>query len=444
MTVNEISNSMLLQPESVYLDDDDIRQASSNSLRVADASQQWNTYLNGLAVLGLQQWLRGRLPDVIVDLRNSTLFQPGYSSFFDGVCNVQIGAFKVCVIAVEHVIDGIVAIPQAAVEMPALIPHFYILVEVLEELEELVIRGTLRHDYLSEYRNFSNFQPDQDWVYRVPLPYFERQPDRIAFYAQYLNPAHFSLSSQVQVTEPSVNVQLESIIDRLQLDIPLWQQLTWEQATAILNSPNLLTHLHRHQTQNLERAGSEQVLQDMADDISQMVVNVAQWLEAELDSLSQSLGFMTIDQFQPAMAMRSLRSPYRFDTAIETLRNGGLPIPETVRPIYRNIKLANLELCVCLIPFLRANTLEQTASDASDWSLLVIVGSRTEQVLPVGLQLQISNPITVLEAHTLEFEDTFLYSLVDASLDDRLQVTLIAPNGLGQSLPLLTFDLGER
>ena len=442
---NIISDTVLLDPETIFLEPEDIQQASQNSRSLSCQTYQWDIYLQGLAVLSLQRWLPNRLKTQTVDVSHSTVFQPGYAGLLGAACNVWIGPFKGCIIATESIINGVVSIPQAAVEISEFEPHFYLIVEVIEEQEELIFRGLLRADFFEQYRQSMGLRADPDWLYRVPLAAFERDPNRLAFYAEYLNVEDLPLPQASPSVETGVMTvsDLQQILSGLSTAVPLWQQLTWEQAADILSSSALLTEFHQWQ-QSTQAHNPLQRVQTALESAAQGVINMSQWLESGLDDLAQRIGFMTAEQLPLAFDIRSQSLSETFTGAIATLREDGLPIPESAQPVFRTVEIAGLDLCLCLLPYQSSGALDATSSERIDWSLLVIVGSQSDQALPVGLQLQISRGMELVEAIALEFEEVLIYSSVDAKAGETLQVNIIAPNGTAYPLPSLTYTPGER
>ncbi|ASC72699.1 hypothetical protein XM38_036570 [Halomicronema hongdechloris C2206] len=438
------SDTTLLNPETILLELEDIQRASQNSQLAPTENLQWDLYLQGLAVLGLQRSLQNRLRTRAVDIEQSTLFEPGYAGLLNGTCGLAIGPFRACLIATESIIDGVVKIPQAAVELPEFIPHFCLVVEVIEEHEELIFRGVLRCDRFQDYRQSMNLEADDDWVYRVPLTLFEQEPSRLVFYAEQLDIATLSLPERDLATSSATMAvpELQQVLADVSMTDPLWQQLTWEQAAAILTSPALRAEFHCWQ-QPAQSDRQSQGLQTAVAAARQSVIDVGQWLESGLDEVAQSLGFLTGSQLQFASAMKSQPLSEVFEGAIATLREDGLLIPEVIRPLYRNVELEELDLCLCLLPY-RSPVALETASDAAiDWSLLVIVGSQSDRLLPAGLQLKISREMDLLEAVDLEFEEVLVYSSVDARVGEVLNVEIIAPGETAFALPPLTYDAGE-
>jgi hypothetical protein len=192
-------NSRLLPPETIWLEPEQIEQAKamserrSGGLRERTSThlherptsevQQWQSYLNTLALLGFEQWLSERLAEQSIERSDKPI---------ESVCYVEVNEFKFCLIAVEHVLDETVQIPQAVVEQPELAAHFYVVHEVSEEQELVTVRGFLRFDELMNYRDRHNCQP-QDDCYLLPLSLLDAEPNHLLFYCRSLQPTAIAL-----------------------------------------------------------------------------------------------------------------------------------------------------------------------------------------------------------------------------------------------------------
>ena len=108
-----------------------------------------------------------------------------------------------------------VSIPQAALERPELAAHFYVVLEVNEEQEQMIVRGFLRYDELVNYQSPVNLQL-RNGCYQLPLSLFDNEPNRLLFYSRYLEPSSIPLpiTSPESVPE-SLKETLKSTITKL-------------------------------------------------------------------------------------------------------------------------------------------------------------------------------------------------------------------------------------
>jgi hypothetical protein len=115
----------------------------------------------------------------------------------------------------------VVSISQATIERPELAAHFYAIVEVDEEQEQVVVRGFLRYDELSGYCREVDLQPAEDGCYRVPLSLFDDEPNHLLFYLRHLEPSAISLPS---VAAKSVADSLKESFNFNRITLSQWLQ----------------------------------------------------------------------------------------------------------------------------------------------------------------------------------------------------------------------------
>lgn len=175
-----------LLPESIWLEAEDFEEAVKISKRVTDEAHQWQMYLNSLALIGFERWVKQRYPDLSVNLDSCSLFES--VNITEAVCNLKVGEFKVCLLVVEELGDK-VSVPKVVVDLPELVAHFYVVVEVLEEEERVILGGFLRYDELVNYRSSVNLEASGDERYQLPLSSFDSEMNHLLFYSRYLAPS---------------------------------------------------------------------------------------------------------------------------------------------------------------------------------------------------------------------------------------------------------------
>lgn len=210
------SNIRLLFPEVIWLEPEDFHQARGYSQLLMSEAQQWQTYLNTLATLGCEKWLSTRILDQPIH-RDTNVMQTGY--------HLKVGEFKICPIAIEHILDEIVNIPTDAIEQPELAAHFYVVVEVLEEEEQVILRGFLRHDQLVNYRSQFNLQILEDGYYQLPLSLFDTELNHLLFYHHFLEPSAIPLSASTQ----SATVSLQTYLHDTKTKLSQWLEGVFEE-----------------------------------------------------------------------------------------------------------------------------------------------------------------------------------------------------------------------
>ncbi len=184
---NKTKFSQLL-PESIWLEPEDFEEATKISKRVTDEAHQWQMYLNSLALIGFERWVKQRYPDLSVNRDSCSLFES--VNITDAVCNLKVGKFKfkVCLLVVEDLGDK-VSVPKVVIDLPELVAHFYVVVSVLEEEERVILAGFLRYDELVNYRSSVNLEASGDEHYQLPLSCFDSEMNHLLFYSRYLVPS---------------------------------------------------------------------------------------------------------------------------------------------------------------------------------------------------------------------------------------------------------------
>jgi hypothetical protein len=112
----------------------------------------------------------------------------------DNVGYLNLKGFKFCLIAIEHLLDEIVSIPENVIYKFELAAHFYVLLEVLEEEEEVIVRGFLRSDELVNYLLKGNVQSQLSGIYEIPLSAFDAELNHLLSYCRLLEPSAIPLS----------------------------------------------------------------------------------------------------------------------------------------------------------------------------------------------------------------------------------------------------------
>ncbi|NES24916.1 MAG: DUF1822 family protein, partial [Symploca sp. SIO3E6] len=102
---NNLSEIRALLPEVVELEAEYFEQAVRISNQVNREPQQWQTYLNTLALLSFEQWLGERVADLPVVKHNCSLSQPQSANVMAAVVNRQVSEFQLCLIATESLVD---------------------------------------------------------------------------------------------------------------------------------------------------------------------------------------------------------------------------------------------------------------------------------------------------------------------------------------------------
>jgi Protein of unknown function (DUF1822) len=213
----------LALPEAIGLEPEQYDRAQTLSQSVMDEPQRWQTYLNALARLGLASWLRDRLDDRTVQDHPDVTASSGY---------LNVGDFKLCLIALEHVLDERVTIPQSVIERTDLAAHFYIVLEVLEEQAQLIVRGLLRHDQLVEYCRSIDLPASAQTNYHLPLDVFDPEINHLLAYLKFIIPIVTPLPI---VSTPETTTSLPRSLHSTRTRLSQWLQDVCEQSWLTLD-----------------------------------------------------------------------------------------------------------------------------------------------------------------------------------------------------------------
>jgi hypothetical protein len=168
------------------------------------------------------------------------------------------------------------------------------------------------------------------------------------------------------------------------------------------------------------------------------VVNVALWLRHEMDELAKRQGWT------PALISAS---GWRFAPSLEQASaqlktNRGIEIPDNAARCYRDIHLDNTPLQLFAITWLLQPTVSESTSAEEppqldqEWTLLLLLTTKSGGFLPKGIRLQVRDLATVLQDEELTQDDLYLYVRVSGNSDDQFIVTITL---YGEELTLAPF-----
>ncbi|EKV00022.1 Protein of unknown function (DUF1822) [Leptolyngbya sp. PCC 7375] len=429
----DFNDLRLVAPEVIDLEPDYFNRAVHVSDQVLGESCQWQTYLNALGLQGFIQWIAEQESSIVVNQENCSLLQPEYAGAIAAVCNLRIGGFKLCLLAAENLLNETISIPAAAIDLPEFSAHFYIVTEVQEEQKQVVVRGYGRYDQLVSYRHLINLSADKRWNYTFPLFLFDTEPNHLLFNVRLLDPTAMTLSGVhpksplPTITQIDLNTILSQPHSSQQC---LWQLLPWAKGASLLQRPELLRMLHQWQ-QSPEKPTSLRIhITEIFTLLTQQAINTAQWLSAEFDELSQSLGWFSN---QVLAAAPEFRSADRFKVAIDELRYQGMEMPSELRPMFQTVECDGdlLQLCA-------ATWAPVTPAPSPHWTLLLILRNQMGDSLPDGLKLRVADLTGTLSEEEEALDTEFVYVRVNATQNTKLVATIVSPTG--QILPAESYS----
>ena len=150
--------------EQVALSGADLKQAARLSQSIINQTQQWQVYLNALALRGFQRWLQEQAPDLAVDTTRCTV---GGTTV---VTDLRVEALNVSLLVMGSVLDQTVPVPQSSLD-GAQAGQVYVWVAVEEDMVRLY--GVIRTDQLMASAQAGELHLDADRTYPVPSAWFD-------------------------------------------------------------------------------------------------------------------------------------------------------------------------------------------------------------------------------------------------------------------------------
>jgi Protein of unknown function (DUF1822) len=216
----------LLLPETIWLDPEHFEQARAISQWQSDEHRQWKIYLNALALFGFEAWLKKQFPEQPIQRDANQVNRAGY---------LQVGEFKLCLLATEQVLDEVINIPRSVLERPELAAHFYVVLEVLEEEEQAIVRGFLRHDELMSDYPSADLSALENEIYSLPLAALDAEMNHLVVCIRYATPSAIPMPMTVPPAEATArDLKAELAIARTRLSD--WLQGSLEQGWQAIDT----------------------------------------------------------------------------------------------------------------------------------------------------------------------------------------------------------------
>lgn len=218
-------------PRVVWLEAEDFEQARitcETKFNQTKEISQWQIYLNTLALLGFQRYLKQRNPTI-------TINQDNLNQAFDNISYQTIERFSFCLIILDNLVDELVSIPRKTITSshPA---HFYVLLEILEEEQQLNIHGFLRHDQL--FQHLQKQDLDSYRSYQLPLSLFDRELNNLLLYTRFLSPSAIKLP--VAASHNTLRKTIEAVGQTALVNLSQWWngvfEESWQSTESIFNA----------------------------------------------------------------------------------------------------------------------------------------------------------------------------------------------------------------
>jgi Protein of unknown function (DUF1822) len=384
--------------------------------------QRWQAYITALATLGFEQWLKERAPDLEINTNSASIWQSEYANLLSAASNIQVGDFKICLITASNLTQEH-SVPFAVFDIPNLAAHFYVLIQIEEEMQQVAVSGFMSYEQYQKYQQTAHLQVESDWTYTLPSTCFNPNPDALLLNLRCLNATAIQLPVNVPTiqtdTVTALRQKLTTIQSQLQTQL-IWKLLTVAEGVTLLNNPDLLKG------------------------IQQPLINVGLWLQHKIDTVTQELGWILMPQLsefrlRPAVASSGLRSfQEEFDNIRTSLEQQGVHIPLLAHGAYRDLDCESGSLRMYAVMWL----LSETHEENPQWMLLVTLGSQPQREMPVKLQLNVRDETQVLVTETLQDScQGRLYAQVIGNLGERFWVTVTADDDAVFEIPPFGLEL---
>jgi Protein of unknown function (DUF1822) len=329
--------------------------------QTAAPAQQWQTYLDALAAAGFGEWLQERAPSL----------SPSPAA----AGPLLVNGFRLWLVTADG--DAEVAVPRRALASPA---HFYVMVDVWEEQQQVAVSGCLRYDQLPAALGEGLGEGDV-WVARSA---FDPDPSHLLLALRHADPATIAF--------PQAAVQ------------PVMAQTAAAPTTPI------------------------------GQRVTQPMVNLGRWLQGQLDSVAAELAWVLMPPLEMSPGLRSTRdsgdgSMNQLGAVLQMLDRQGITLPPNAQTGYQDLPVAPLRLYIVT-----------GALVDGEWSLLAILGPQPGTVMPADTRLSLSDATGVLVEQTLAAQSSYLFGQVVGTMAETFTVTVHLPNGTNYALPTFMFQ----
>ncbi|MFG6107280.1 DUF1822 family protein [Leptothoe sp. EHU-05/26/07-4] len=161
--------------ETIMLTNTSTQWAQRVCRDIADADEQWHSFLRALAITGFEQWLNQGNSGLPISY--SQTVAPGTDA------TIQVGDFRLYILPMGTLKDDQVVIPASALSEKHT-AHLYVLVEVHEEVAQVRVRTALLSHQLEAYVE----RQCEAEEYGVPVSEFTVPPEKLLWYLSCLKP----------------------------------------------------------------------------------------------------------------------------------------------------------------------------------------------------------------------------------------------------------------
>lgn len=126
----------------------EINQAIENTERIGDNSQEWELYLYNLALTGFKKWVREEIEDLTITNEECTVVKNTNTNVIDVIANLQVNYISFALLVTNSLFDENILVSKQVIERYEHSVRFYVLIEVLEEEELVIINNFIPFDDL--------------------------------------------------------------------------------------------------------------------------------------------------------------------------------------------------------------------------------------------------------------------------------------------------------
>ncbi|MBO3458530.1 DUF1822 family protein [Aetokthonos hydrillicola Thurmond2011] len=388
------------------------KQAARLSKLIYTPQQRWQVYLCSLAVLGFKEWLKERAPDLVVEIDSASIWKPAYANLMAAASNIRVGNFKICLITSDDFADE-QSIPFAALDIPDLTAHFYVLMQVEEEQQQVGVFGFMNYEQYSQ--RAKQLQINPDWTYSLPSTWFNPDPENLLLNLRCLQPDAIRLPKAIPRVDNNMvelmQKKLTTLASQLKSQSP-WDLLTVREGAILLSNSDLVNLAYKN----------------IVPSTAKRLINVGFSLNNRLDELAQELGWV----FMPSPLVSAMRSQQdEFGYIRSGLEQQGIYIPKIARGAFRNLNAGRIGLRLYVITWVLSES-----TQIREWMLLVALGVQPDVEMPKTLRLQVRDKTEVLFDELLKnTKQGILYAQLIGDLGELFWVTVTADGSVFEIPP---------
>ncbi len=397
-------------------------QVAARLSKSIPSQQRWQVYLCALGVLGFEQWLKERATRMHFQQRSASIWQPAYANLLAAACNIQVGSFKLCLITSNNLTDQH-SIPFAVFDIPDFAAHFYVLMQVEEEKQQVAVSGFMSYQQYQHYQQTARLQVDSDWTYTLPSTWFNLDPDALLLNLRCLEADAIQLPAPLPAVKNNTTIALRQKLEKIKFQLQTqhpWELLTVKEGTTLLSNPGLV----------------DWVYQAASGSFALPLINVGDWLRNRLDPVAQELGWMLM----PSLALSKMRSLEEdFDKIRAGLEQQEIHIPPTARGAFRDLDYERGGFRLYAIMWVLSETTEP------EWMLLIALGSQPQAQMPKTLKLEVRDETQLLFTQSLsDTSQGVLYAQVIGNCNERFWVSVTADDEAVFEIPPFGLELEGR